>query len=89
MMAETEAEVRPTLWQDFAECRLNPHINFYPDQDDLRAVLRAKKVCRECMVRDECLEEAIVKREFGVWGGTTERDRARMIVNRRNGEGNR
>ena len=39
----------------------------------------AKRVCAGCEVRAECLAYAIAHRErFGVWGGTTERERRRM-----------
>src|SRR5260370_39857621 len=37
---------------------------------------RAKLICRGCMVRTECLADALDNRiEFGVWGGMTERER--------------
>ena len=36
----------------------------------------AKRVCGGCDVRAECLAYALAHRErFGVWGGTTERER--------------
>lgn len=40
-------------------------------------VARAKKVCVECDVRNECLEWALDNRERGVWGATDDRERAR------------
>lgn len=44
----------------------------------------AKAVCRTCVVREECLEYALVNREkFGVWGGRSERERRRMRRARR------
>lgn len=43
----------------------------------------AKKVCRGCPVRLECLADALDNRiEFGVWGGMTERER-RALLRRR------
>lgn len=42
------------------------------------AVARAKGVCGACPVRDRCLEWALTREEFGVWGGTTARERAAM-----------
>jgi len=40
----------------------------------------AKKVCRGCPVRMECLADALDNRiEFGVWGGMTERERRALL----------
>ncbi len=37
-----------------------------------------------CAVRQMCLEHALVHREHeGIWGGTTERERRRLIRQRR------
>lgn len=41
-----------------------------------QAIARAKAICANCEVRDRCLEWAIKREEFGVWGGTTARERA-------------
>ena len=39
----------------------------------------AKKVCRGCEVRAECLEYALEHDErFGIWGGLSERERRRL-----------
>jgi WhiB family redox-sensing transcriptional regulator len=44
---------------------------------------RAKAVCNGCLVRTECLADALDNRvEFGVWGGMTERER-RALLRRR------
>lgn len=40
----------------------------------------AKKVCKGCPVRMECLADALDNRvEFGVWGGMTERERRALL----------
>jgi WhiB family transcriptional regulator, redox-sensing transcriptional regulator len=40
----------------------------------------AKRVCRGCPVRYECLAEALDSRiEAGVWGGMTERERRALL----------
>ncbi|MEY4173413.1 MAG: hypothetical protein RI900_578 [Actinomycetota bacterium] len=69
-------------WRQLGACRgLEPGI-FYPDDDD--EALEAKSVCAECSVRVACLEYALNQREkAGVWGGATERERRRMIRQRR------
>jgi WhiB family redox-sensing transcriptional regulator len=71
-----------TTWRDRAACRgLDPEI-FYPVSDEEADV--AKGICAECPVREACLEYALTNRERdGVWGGATERERRRMIRQRR------
>lgn len=34
-----------------------------------------QRACRRCPVREDCLEQAIKRNEYGFWGGTTEKDR--------------
>ncbi|MEZ5216355.1 MAG: WhiB family transcriptional regulator [Ilumatobacteraceae bacterium] len=69
-------------WRDLGACKgLDPTI-FYPDDDDDGS--DAKIVCTECAVRVTCLEFALSHREKqGVWGGATERERRRIIRQRR------
>jgi WhiB family redox-sensing transcriptional regulator len=69
-------------WQSKAACQgLDPEI-FYPlDDEDAE---EAKTVCAACPVREACLEHALGYREKeGVWGGATERERRRIIRQRR------
>jgi WhiB family redox-sensing transcriptional regulator len=55
---------------------------FYPDNDDDAEI--ATQVCEECGVRTACLEFALAEREkTGVWGGATERERRRILRQRR------
>lgn len=55
---------------------------FYPDNDEDAAI--ATQVCHECGVRRACLEFALKQREkTGVWGGATERERRRILRQRR------
>jgi len=69
-------------WRVHAACAgLDPDV-FYPVNDE--AAEEAKAVCAECPVREPCLEYALGRRERdGVWGGATERERRRMIRQRR------
>lgn len=55
---------------------------FYPDNDEDAAI--ATQVCKECGVQRACLEFALKRREkTGVWGGATERERRRILRQRR------
>ena len=69
-------------WRNHGACRgIDPEVFYPPDDDDAEA---AKEVCAQCQVRQACLEHALVTRESdGVWGGATERERRRMIRQRR------
>ena len=69
-------------WRQHAACRgLDPEI-FYPVTDE--EATSAKSVCGLCSVRHACLEYALTVREKeGIWGGATERERRRIIRQRR------
>jgi WhiB family redox-sensing transcriptional regulator len=69
-----------TDWTAFAACRTG-------DPDELfvtgAAQKKAKTRCLACVVRADCLADALDNRvEFGVWGGMTERER-RALLRRR------
>jgi WhiB family redox-sensing transcriptional regulator len=69
-------------WRSKAACQgLDPDI-FYPlDEEDTD---EAKAVCATCTVRESCLEHALGYREKeGIWGGASERERRRIIRQRR------
>lgn len=52
---------------------------FFPDPEDAAGIAAAKGVCGRCLARAECLEWAQTTREpYGVWGGLTEVERARL-----------
>jgi WhiB family redox-sensing transcriptional regulator len=61
---------------DEASCRGEDPELFYAESG--AAITRAKSFCSTCDVRGSCLEWAINREEFGVWGGTTARERAAM-----------
>ncbi len=69
-----------TDWTAEAACRgSDPDLLFVQGA----AQNRAKTICRGCVVRTECLADALDNRvEFGVWGGMTERER-RALLRRR------
>ena len=70
------------VWRQLGACRgLDPGV-FYPETDD--EADQAKSVCADCGVRIACLEHALSSREkVGVWGGATERERRRIVRQRR------
>lgn len=64
-------------WQGSARCvEVDPEI-FFPERGGSSKAARA--VCSDCPVRLECLRYALANREqFGIWGGTSERERRRL-----------
>jgi len=70
------------IWRKRAACRgIDPEV-FYPVSDE--DADEAKVICAMCPVRQACLEYALAHREReGVWGGATERERRRILRQRR------
>jgi WhiB family redox-sensing transcriptional regulator len=66
-----------TSWMAHGECRGMDAKLFHPERgEDTR---QAKEVCRDCVVRPECLEYALANGEkLGIWGGASERERRAM-----------
>lgn len=71
-------------WRKRAACRGIDVEVFYPLTEEEADAAPAKAICAECPVRQPCLEHALVHREReGVWGGATERERRRLLRQRR------
>ena len=74
--------VTTQTWAELGACKGT-------DPDELfvqgAAQNRVKSVCQGCVVRTECLADALDNRtEFGVWGGMTERERRALLRRRPN-----
>ena len=72
---------RPDDWRDSAACRQVGPAAFFaePGPGERSANLQALRICRHCPVQAECLEFALdTDQRWGVWGGTTEMQRAEM-----------
>jgi WhiB family redox-sensing transcriptional regulator len=72
----------PKAWKEHAQCKgMDPGI-FYPHSET--GVEAARLICDECGVEVICLEYALENKEkFGVWGGESEGERARILRRRR------
>lgn len=72
-------------WMEDAKCRgITATSLFYPDRSNDQ-VMTAKAVCKgtdgtpPCPVLQQCFDWAMQEEEkFGVWGGTSERERRRI-----------
>ena len=64
-------------WQDQALCAQTDPEAFFPEKGG--STREAKRICRACAVRDDCLEYALEHDErFGIWGGLSDRERRRL-----------
>ena len=52
---------------------------FFPDPSE--PATQARAACAACAVRAECLAWALrTRQDYGIWGGTTEDDRRRLLM---------
>lgn len=64
-------------WRDAALCAQVGGDVWFPEKG--ASVREAKRICGGCLVRTECLEYALEHAiRYGIWGGTTERQRRAM-----------
>lgn len=67
-------------WRDEGLCRQSDPDQFFAKSTP--AVQKAKKICRGCPVREECMRFAVTNGEmFGVWGGLSQNE-LRLLRNR-------
>jgi WhiB family transcriptional regulator, redox-sensing transcriptional regulator len=68
----------PDHWQELSACYgLDPEV-FFPTTEEEAGL--ALSYCGVCSVREVCLAWAVRNGErYGVWGGTTEQQRRRLI----------
>lgn len=73
-------------WQFEGLCRtVSPELFFHPEGERgsarQRRDERAKNLCRQCPVLQECRSHALAAREpYGVWGALTEEERAALLA---------
>ena len=71
-----------TAWMRNGNCRDESPSLFFPS--DGSGVEVARRLCETCPVKEPCLEYALRNRiDHGVWGGTSERERRRILRQRR------
>lgn len=67
-------------WTDLAACTTSDPELFFPDKGETYKSQAARRICRPCPVRNQCLQDALDRREqYGIWGGTSYRDRLDLL----------
>lgn len=76
-----DAPVGDTAWMQGAECRGKPTEWWFPEPGN-GDTSHADMYCQRCPVAEQCLEYAIDNKLSGRWGGTSERQRIRIQMQR-------
>ncbi len=80
--AELGPEKSHDSWEDLAEYLGADPDMFFPTRGE--SSKPAKEVCKQCVVREACLDYALaIGEKHGVWGGLSERERRRIRRQRR------
>jgi WhiB family redox-sensing transcriptional regulator len=68
-------------WQDRALCaQVDPEL-WFPEKGQTSQALTAKRICRRCPVRADCLAAALEQHaQDGIWGGLTYYERLDLDV---------
>jgi WhiB family redox-sensing transcriptional regulator len=75
-------KILDTSWMEDAYCRDAEPESFYSENEQFQRKL-VEQYCKKCPVMNQCLEYALAREDrFGVWGGTTGRQR-REILNKK------
>ncbi len=74
-------------WQFKAACRGPQAAVFFPPpvterkDEKLERESRAKVICGQCSVNDECLDYALrIREQHGIWGGLNEAERRQRML---------
>lgn len=62
-------------WTDRAACQGQTDV-FFVNRGDTSSVVKAKAICEQCPVLEECRSYVLYYPErYGIWGGMTEKER--------------
>lgn len=84
MRVVTDGMLTSDPWKKRGACVGQPSELFFPETAGAHAHDAGKAICATCPVRTTCLTVALANRErWGVWGGTSPRDREKLLKLRR------
>jgi WhiB family redox-sensing transcriptional regulator len=71
-------------WMKDAKCAGVGNEGFFPQTGETYKALLACNFCRDCLVREECLEFSLTNQiRYGVWGGVSARMRQKLLAERK------
>lgn len=71
-------------WMKDAKCAGLGTDPFFAESGETHKCREACEFCQNCLVRQECLDFALVNRvQFGVWGGMSWSKRERLLIERK------
>jgi len=82
--AQIGVDLDGLAWMTGGLCAQTDPEAFFPEKGVSSA--EAKSICTGCPVIAECLQYALEHGETGVWGGTSERQRRKMLREQAAGE---
>lgn len=65
-----------SLWQEEALCKGQDTSKFFSDVS--KTSNEYKEFCHSCPVESECLEFALIYNMYGIWGGTSDKERGKL-----------
>lgn len=65
-------------WRDEALCAQTDPDAFLPEKGGAALMAQAIAICNTCPVRQACLDYAVANNEIGIWGATTNAQRAKI-----------
>jgi hypothetical protein len=66
-------------WQHEGACRGSDQNLWFSARGENSAITEAKRICNTCPIKQKCLDYALYWNEqYGIWGGTTVRERRRI-----------
>jgi len=82
----SDSDLNADEWRLYASCLGLDWVIFYPNRGE--STRPAKSVCEFCVVKTECLDDAVYRKEpAGVRGGLSTRERRKLIQAKRRGNG--
>ena len=73
-------ENNDTSWMNDSKCYADDGITWFPQQGERHLTLMAKEFCKNCAVRERCLDWALENEiMYGVWGGRSSAERRKVL----------
>jgi hypothetical protein len=70
--------IQQPAWAADAACKEHPELPWMTERGE--SMSKQLAICRCCLVRVECLAAGLRGHEDGIWGGTSGRQRRRLVV---------